>query len=213
MSQIERGIRSLLENAFLYNLFQWSVGATRARKNLIRDFAKPEAGMRILDIGCGPGTIIQYLPPSVHYVGLDSNRKYIDFATQKFGKGFTFLCENANRIEILRELPKFDLILALGLIHHLDDEESSKLFHFASQAVSHPGRLITLDGCYVENQSKISRYLLDRDRGQNIRTESAYKSLAKTHFQEVKTTLSNNMLRIPYDLLIMECFKSEKTGS
>ncbi len=205
MSQIENGIKSILKNAFLYNVFQWSVGATRARKKLIHDFAKPQSGMTILDIGCGPGTILQYLPPSVHYCGLDSNPKYIEFASNKFKEKHTFICENANNIGLLKDLPKFDLILALGLIHHLDDHESSKLFDFAAKAASSTGRLLTLDGCYTQDQSKVAKYFLKHDRGQNVRTESEYKELAQKHFNTVNTTVSHDMLRIPYTLMIMEC--------
>lgn len=205
MSQIENGIRRILNHAFFYNLFQWSVGATKARKDLIENFAHLKPGMKVLDIGCGPGTIIKFLPTFVSYVGIDSNQKYIEFASKKFGDNYNFIHENANNISILKKFPKFDLILALGLIHHLSDDESSKLFEFAANTLSSDGRLITLDGCYIENQSRVSKYFLDKDRGQNVRKESEYRALAQKHFTNIKTTISEEMLRIPYTLLIMEC--------
>jgi cyclopropane fatty-acyl-phospholipid synthase-like methyltransferase len=207
MSQVEHGVKNLLGYSAIYNLFQWLVGATRARKRVMKDFVQVNPGMSLLDIGCGPGSIIKYLPSSVKYFGIDSNPKYIVFAEKKFLTPYQFACININDSNSLLHLPKFDIVLALGILHHLSDAESSKLLEFASQAMGNSGRLITLDGCYTSNQSKISKYLLKHDRGQNVRTEKEYISLAEKSFTKVRTTISHDMMRIPYTLLVMECSK------
>ena len=49
----------------LYLLSQGILGAKRARKKCIEEYARVEPGMRVLDIGCGPGYVVQYLPKSL----------------------------------------------------------------------------------------------------------------------------------------------------
>lgn len=65
--------------------------------------------------------------------------------------------------------------------------------------------MITNDGCYLANQSAIKKYLLSRDRGRYVRTQPEYERLARTSFQNVRANLREDVLRIPYTHLILEC--------
>ncbi len=49
------------------------------------------AGDRILDIGCGPGDILDS-PPPVDYYGFDLNDAYIRFARRKYSGRGKFYC-------------------------------------------------------------------------------------------------------------------------
>lgn len=66
-------------------------------------YLRPEPGYSILDIGCGPGDILQYLP-SINYVGFDINRKCIEAARRRFGDKGTFFT-NQTSTEVLRKNP------------------------------------------------------------------------------------------------------------
>ena len=72
-------------------------------------------------------------------------------------------------------------------------------------ALSAKGRLVTYDGCYVPDQSRIARWLLRNDRGQYVRTRDAYEKLAGSAFARVEPHLRHDMLRIPYTHLILRC--------
>jgi cyclopropane fatty-acyl-phospholipid synthase-like methyltransferase len=205
MAQIENNIRSILKQASIYNLFQWCVGADKARMKCVRDFVCPTPHMRVLDIGCGPGKMIEYFPDTIEYYGFDFNQNYIDHARREYGDRGTFICSDVNDADLLKNLPECDVVMAIGLVHHLEDIECVKLFDFAKKQMKKGGRLITFDGCYTENQSKIAKFLLDHDRGQNIRTQEGYESLAKESFKNIKTTIANNLMRLPYTFIIMEC--------
>ncbi len=100
---------------------------------------------------------------------------------------------------------KFDIVIAQGLLHHLDDDEVMRLLRTAKALLIPGGRLITIDGCYVTGQSKIARFMLSMDRGQNVRTTEAYKALTTGIFQEVHSTIRHDMLQLPYTHIIMEC--------
>jgi cyclopropane fatty-acyl-phospholipid synthase-like methyltransferase len=205
MAQIENGFKHFLSLPNLYNLFQWLVGAPNIRKRMVQ-FGKIQPAMRILDLGCGPGSLLDYLPTSIHYYGIDLNEKYISFATKKF-PNHSFMCKDVCQINT-ETLPKFDVIFALGLLHHLDDAQGFKLLSLCAKLLDTGGRLLTLDGCYTPQQSWVAKYLLQHDRGQNVRTEENYNLLATQHFKHVKCTISHEMLHIPYTHLIMNCSNS-----
>jgi cyclopropane fatty-acyl-phospholipid synthase-like methyltransferase len=101
-------------------------------------------------------------------------------------------------------LGEFDIVLALGLVHHLDDKEARDLSRMGHKALRAGGRMITMHGCYP-TQSAAARYSLSRDRGRFVRNEMQYLELAHDRFSDVRATLREDSMRIPYTLLFMEC--------
>lgn len=84
MSQNTSGIRAILASPVIYEAFQHLMGAKALRASLVHDYIKPKAGMSLLDIGCGPATILEHLP-SINYWGIDASQTYIDLARRKYG--------------------------------------------------------------------------------------------------------------------------------
>lgn len=209
MSQITTGIKSILSNPLVYNFLQWSVGGKSARQQHINEYIRPEASMTILDIGCGPAEILNFLPEAINYYGFDLNPDYIEHAKQKFGSKGTFICNDVNK-NIAKDLPKFDLVLATAILHHLNDEEAIQLFKTAASVMKENGRLVTFDCCYTDDQSGLAKFIIKQDRGQNTRTLDEYQELAKKVFPDVKATIRHDLLRIPYTHIIMECRSHEK---
>ena len=80
MGECTGGIWFWLRAAALYSLFQNLLGARRARRVLIAEYIRPNGGDQILDVGCGPADILDFLPPDVRYVGVDHSRTYIEAA-------------------------------------------------------------------------------------------------------------------------------------
>jgi hypothetical protein len=95
----------------------------------------------------------------------------------------------------------------VGILHHLDDGEALQLFHLAQTALKPGGRLITLDGVFVQKQSPCARYIISKDRGQNVRTQQGYLQLASQVFSTITTSIRHDLLRIPYTHIILECMK------
>ena len=97
--------------------------------------------------------------------------------------------------------------MALGLLHHLEDEECIALFETAKKQLVSKGRMMTFDGVFTEKQSSLARFFLNKDRGQNVRFTEGYTSLAKQVFGEdnVVFHLRTDMTNIPYTHIIMEC--------
>ena len=197
-------IRSILAISTLYQLFTRIIGGN-VRALYVTHHIRPKNGDRVLDIGCGSGDILSYLP-RVEYVGLDKSRKYINAAKKHFGNRGTFVTRKIsdNTMHDL-SLSDFDIVLATAVLHHLNDEEAIQLFELARSALKPHGRLVTFDGCYTRGQSWLKRFLLSKDRGRFVRTEDQYHSLAEEIFSDIKISIYHNLIRIPYTHIIMEC--------
>ncbi|MBM0740835.1 class I SAM-dependent methyltransferase [Phormidium sp. CLA17] len=206
MPQVNQGIRSVLSIPTAYRLFGQLIGGASGRKRFVKDHIRPRQGDRILDIGCGPGVLVPYLP-AVDYVGFDASEEYIQAAQEQYGDRATFYCKQVST-QAITEHSQFDLVLAVGVLHHLDDIEALQLCRLAQAALKPGGRLITFDGCYLTGQSPIAHYLLTRDRGQNVRDQDGYTKIVSQVFsKDVVVSIRHDLLRIPYTHIILECTK------
>jgi SAM-dependent methyltransferase len=204
INNIIQSLHPILSFAPAYKLLMKSLGGHSARLTHVQKHIRPQPGFKILDIGCGPGDILEYLP-GVEYLGVDLDADYIAHAQSKYGNKGRFLCRNAAEIDAA-EFETYDIVLATGLLHHLNDNEAIQLLQFASKALKPGGRLITYDGCYLEEkQHPFDRWMLDSDRGKFVRTKKQYMALANSVFPAIKPHLRSDLLRIPYTLLILEC--------
>jgi ubiquinone/menaquinone biosynthesis C-methylase UbiE len=132
----------------LYDPFVRLFGGDSARKVLF-DQAALRPGLRILDIGCGTGTLavlIKRLHPAVSVVGLDPDPKALARATHKaereklsvqFDRGFA------------DELPytqsSFDRVFSCFMYHHLRSAEKEKTLHEVRRVLRPGGSFHMMD--------------------------------------------------------------------
>jgi len=192
----------LLSFPTIYKLAMRALGGHACRARFVDRYMLVQPGDRILDLGCGPGDLLDYLP-AVDYVGIDVEPKYIASARNRHGERGTFLCNDV--VSVNEEgLHQFDIIVASALIHHLSDDECIKLFHKCRRLLKENGRMVTLDGCRVPGQHMLDKWMLDLDRGEHVRTLEGYMQLATSVFPNVQASLHSNLLRIPYTHIVME---------
>ena len=197
--KIPNYFKQFLQYAWVYSLFQLLAGAQRSRKRFVTQFIRPVAGMHVLDLGCGPADILDYLP-SVKYVGVDDNHFYIEKCKKKYGKKGQFFLNNLGEINTLN-LPKFDLILLLGIIHHLDDKTAKTLFSSLGQLLNSGGRILSLDPIITKETNFLAKFFILNDRGIFIRDDIQYKALASKF--NIKENIQNQFW-LPYTHYIME---------
>ena len=202
--QITSGLRSVLSHPVIYTAFQYLMGAKQGWTLFVNTYIRPERGNAILDIGCGPADIVAYLP-DIDYWGYDISSEYIERAKLKYGNRGKFHAKILT-LEDLEVMPKFDLVIACGVLHHMDDETAEGVFKLAFSALKPNGRFVTIDPCFTPKQNLIARFLISKDRGQNVRAEMGYMALAQSSFTQIKAHVKHDKW-IPYTHCIMQAIK------
>jgi SAM-dependent methyltransferase len=202
MAERNAGLRAALSRPLVYVLLQRLVGAGRSHPRFLNDHVRARPGDRVLDLGCGPGELVELLP-AVDYVGIDRDDAYIEAARRRHPKGGMFICSDVVDAEIGPQT--FDVALVMGLVHHLDDDAATALFRVAADALRPDGRLVVIEPAFVKGQSRVARWLVRRDRGDNVRTPDQYRRLATTAFRSVSQSVHHDFLRVPYTHTILEC--------
>ena len=106
----------------------------------------------MLDLGCGPGDVVEDIP-NVEYVGLDASERYIEDARGRFGARASFII--ADVLEVATgDLGEIDLVHAHGLLHHVDDAVAARVGALAAEVLVPSGRFVTADPCFHPDQSR-----------------------------------------------------------
>lgn len=212
-SHHDSGLHRILNRAAAYGMLQKLLLRGGSRERYVREFVRPFEGCRVLDIGCGPADILEHLPASIgEYAGFDMNPAYIEAAQRRWGGRGRFRCEKVDAA-VAGARGHFDIVLATGIVHHLDDAEARTLFAIGRQSLRPGGRLVTYDNVYIDNQHWLARWLIAHDRGKAVRTREAYETLARGSFRQVECQILHDTLRVPYTILVMSCVKSADRAS
>lgn len=204
--QATNGFYALLNYPALYSLFQRIVGSRRKYLQYINDYIRPWENIRILDIGCGTADILTYLPEHVVYVGYDISSQYINYAKKKYGERAKFVNERVNAITLDKH-ESFDIVLADGLLHHLNDEEAKMLFQIGYAALNNEGFMLTVDPTFVEGQGTIDRYVTSMDRGRHVRSPQEYVKIAQQVYPHVDWNTMLFKMIVPLSGCILKCYR------
>jgi SAM-dependent methyltransferase len=134
-------------------------------------------GDRILDIGCGTADILAHLP-EVDYLGFDSSDRYVEAARERFGDRGHFV--TAVPTDIDDAFGDRTLVMAIGVLHHLDDETAHEALELAAKALRPGGVFVSVDPTLTDDQHAVARFLIQRDRGQFVRTPEQMQHLVAT---------------------------------
>jgi SAM-dependent methyltransferase len=140
---VNSGIRSILELPAVYRLAMRLFGSEAHTKWLIDQVLAVREGDKMVDIGCGTGDILRHLP-RVDYLGCDVNKAYIEAANRRYGDRGVFLLGTVEDWARDRRTHGADLVLAKGVLHHVDDGEVRRLLHFARSILKPSGRFCFL---------------------------------------------------------------------
>lgn len=197
-SHRSHGLYRVLERPVVYDRFQKLFGGGDARRRFAREFVQPFAGARILDIGCGSGMLLDHLPGDVDYVGFDMNPSYVEAARARYGDRGRFFCARVGDETGTIAEDAFDIVVARGVLHHLDDGAADHLIASARRYLKPGGVFVSVDPVFTERQPWVSRILMSLDRGGDVRTEQGYRRLLEPHFSAMQTWTLTSFSRLPY---------------
>lgn len=107
----------------------------KAKRALVKQFLPPNPHLRILDIGCGTGKLMQELSHFGSVWGIDSNAQAIAFCRSR---GLKHVYQQ--RLPQIKLKHKFDVITCLDVLEHIADDVAA--LKNINQLLKPDGRLI-----------------------------------------------------------------------
>lgn len=202
MASEHGGVWSVFERPAVYEAFHHLIGARRRLKVFAIEKIRARPGDRVLDLGCGSGWLLAALPP-VTYIGIDRNAAFIRRARQAFGERGEFRCDNVVDFNA-HDIAPVDVVIALGLLHHLDDATAARLMGAVAAILKPRGRLVTFDPCYHDGQPAVTRFVVSHDRGRHVRRLERYRELVAAALPKTDVSLVAGLLPFPHSVCIVE---------
>jgi len=197
------GVWRLLSLPAVYETFDALIGTRDVRRRFVQEYIRPVPGAHILDLGCGPGTMLEHLP-NIRYTGIDFNESYIVAAQKRYGSRGTFILGNVTEVDWGPD-ESFDVVVAFGLLHHVSDATAREVIPRVKLALKPEGRFVTLDPCFVKNQNIVARCLHKMDRGNHVRDVEGYLRLVNPAFRGITHKVAHDLHVVPSTTLMMTC--------
>jgi cyclopropane fatty-acyl-phospholipid synthase-like methyltransferase len=190
----------------IYRTFRTLTGSARVNRAFVEQYVCPSEGDAVLDLGCGPGDVFE-LMPQVRYVGIDMSENYVAAARRKFGERARFLSGDLNSVEML-QLGPFDRVIAMGVMHHLSDDEVISMLSRVREFLKPDGRFISYDPGFTEPQHPVARWLHKHDRGRFVRFDRQYERLISKVFSSYHRHIRTDLCTVPATVIIFECSRA-----
>ena len=152
----------------LYDPLQALLGADAARRELLEQ-ARLEPGQRILDLGCGTGSLVVALKrrvPAAEVVGLDPDPKALARARRKCERaGVAVRFDRGFSDELPYAAASFERVLSSFMLHHLGSEEKRRTLAEVRRVLAPGGSLHVLDfgGSGQHSDGLVARLLHSRE--------------------------------------------------
>ena len=198
--------KSFLDLSFFYALLQRITSKSSALK-FTSIFYNVKPNSKVIDIGCGPGSMLQRLNPNIDYLGIDVSSQYINTAKKKFGLQARFFCGETNDFITNPNFKDADVIICNCMLHHLNDQEVKDLFSFVKKNIkSNTGRFLSIEPTHLIHEGVVSKWFMNRDRGEYVRTEADWKIILEASNPDaiIQTQVATALALIPYIYILIE---------
>lgn len=181
------------------------IGVPAAQSRLVdvcRTALEGRAPVSVLDLGCGSGVYAGLLPFE-RYTGVDRSRQCIESARSHCRhSGASFQCADVSAF-LADDKGPYDLVLMVGLLHHLDDSTGRAVLEASARLLTQGGVAVSVDPVLLPRQRPMARLMALLDRGNHVRTREGYGALVPDALRIHEQRVSGSELRVPQDLLLM----------
>jgi ubiquinone/menaquinone biosynthesis C-methylase UbiE len=201
MKKVKEIINSVWEVPIFYKLLQATLaggGHAAIKKYLQEHISKIDE--KILDQGCGTGEYSLLF--GNRYTGLDVSSNYIVDAQKKYSG--TFIVGSAYKMQFPDN--KFDVVFAVGLHHHLTEEQAKKAIKESLRVVKEGGKVLIVDAMRPKNKLNLVGLILRKiDRGGFVRDYRKTLTLLPPKLKYNYKLLSS----YPFDYITIEIIKTQ----
>ncbi len=132
----------------LYDPLLWLMRETRFKSDLVEQ-AQISNGSRVLDVGCGTGTLaimIKQLHPEAEVVGIDADVKILGIARAKAAKtGVDIMLDQGMADQLPYANSSFDRVVSSLFLHHLTTDNKQRTLREVLRVLRSGGRFDVVD--------------------------------------------------------------------
>ena len=175
----------------LYDPLLRLLGADSARRDLVAQ-AEIRRGCRILDIGCGTGSLVALIArarPDTEVIGLDPDPKALARAERKVGRAAASTRFDRGFSDELPYPPgAFDRVFSSFMLHHLGSDEKHRTLKEVARVLAPNGSFHALDfvGAQPHSEGLLARWLHSRDHLRDNRAGGLLALMRETGFADAR---------------------------
>lgn len=192
-------ISYILSHPLLFNSIRAVIaGDQRKTKQFVKDNLIKYCAKTVIDVGCGTGDFIKAVPHDVSYLGVDINKKYIDFARKNYQNNqIKFLLQDVTKKAFYKNR-SFDAALFISMLHHLSDDELKQILPVIKKITR---KVVIIADIIPDPESMLQKIMVRLDRGRFIRPSEEKVKILKKYFKVVKTEIILSRLAIQYGII------------
>ena len=187
----------LLHRPVAFAFFNFLINVNGRSDEIINDYIRPLPNNLVVDVACGNGEYSTKFK-AAKYIGVDLNPAYIEYAQKHYSEYGKFVCADVSDLSSVLSGNKIDIVLLIGVLHHLTDDQAKSMLHDVSKHLAPTGRVISVDPVFTPDPGLTARLLAAADRGKYVRLINDHRRILEESLVVTQSEIREDWLRIPY---------------